>query len=150
MHSKWGHDCGQLGRASCGCVACIGWHGAVRVLVCAWGGFFAHLIWLIFGPGCCVAACGGAPSATQAPHGCVNPAIGALGGMHPWPPGPNLGLGQPPGRGHSCMSCHHLGGYLRSPDGMRPSMHKATEGVGGVSFSASHTCLVHSSKAGQT
>ena len=27
--------------------------------------------------------------------------IGALGAMHPWPPGPNLGLGQFLGRGHS-------------------------------------------------
>ena len=28
------------------------------------GGVLAYLIWLIFGPGCCVAACGGA----QVPH----------------------------------------------------------------------------------
>ena len=27
--------------------------------------------------------------------------IGTLGAMHPWPPRPNLGLGQFPGRGHN-------------------------------------------------
>ena len=29
-------------------------------------------------------------------------------------------------------------------------MHKATEGVGGACFSAPHTCLAHSDRAGQT
>ena len=36
------------------------------------------------------------------------------------------------------------------PDGMGPSMHKATGGVGGVCFSAPHTCLAHCDRAGQT
>ena len=49
-----------------------------------------------------------------------------------------------------CMGCHHLGGCLCPPGGMGPSMHKATGGVGGVYFSAPHTCLAHCDRAGQT
>ena len=48
--------------------------------------FFAHLIWLIFGPKCCVAAYYGPPSATQASHGCMNP----------------LGPSEPCTHGHKC------------------------------------------------
>ena len=33
--------------------------------------------------------------------------IGALGAMHPWAPGPNLDLGQPPGRPHKVVENFH-------------------------------------------
>ena len=48
------------------------------------------------------------------------------------------------------MSSHHLGGFMDLPVGMRPSIHKATEGSGGVSFSASQRCLVHARRACHT
>ena len=58
--------------------------------------------------------------------------IEALGAMHPWPPGPNLGLGQvePPGRPH--MQVQRLVDALQTQPQAMPAMLMCVPGAGGA------------------